>query len=70
MATKWLGEGDFSREYVVKCNRNPDSMTTFFLLPGRPNLRRNVRELMSERQHPPTDLGWGPTVDVLESVGD
>jgi hypothetical protein len=47
LATKWLGEEDFSREYVVRWSLNPDSMMIFFFVSGRPNLRRNVRELIS-----------------------
>ena len=42
-------------------------MRMFFLLSGRPNLRRNVRELMSAELDPEKD-GKGETVDVLETV--
>jgi hypothetical protein len=49
LATKWLGEEDFSREYVVRWSLNPDSTMMFFFESGRPNLRRNVRELISKK---------------------
>jgi hypothetical protein len=49
LATKWLGEEDFSREYVVRWSLNPDSTMMFFFVSGRPNLRRNVLELISAK---------------------
>jgi hypothetical protein len=43
-------------------------MIIFFLEFGRPNLRRKVRELISEIQ--PSFMDCGDTVDALESIGD
>ena len=67
LAAKWLGEEDFSREYVVRWSLNPDSTMTFFLVPGRPNLMRNVRELISGKLVNEERNG---TIDVLKSIGD